>query len=93
MAEDDPHEEHALRVAATASSVPEADLIVQRLAEAGIQATSQRSIGGPEWGLSGAQYVYVEAENLDQARAVLAAPSTLSDAELAELAEDAAPET
>jgi hypothetical protein len=90
MADED-HQERALQVVATAGSVPEADLICQRLAEVGIQAMAQRSIGGPEWGVSGGQYVYVEAEQLDRAREVLAAPDELGDDELAKMAEDAAP--
>jgi hypothetical protein len=60
MAEHDPQ----LGVAGTASSGAEADLMCQRLAEAGIRATSQRTIGGPEWGTSGSQYVYVEKQQL-----------------------------
>jgi hypothetical protein len=88
MAEDHPH---GLAVAATASGEAEADLMRQRLAEAGIQATSQRSIGGPEWGASGSRYVYVEAEDLDRAREILAEPSGISDAELTAMAEAAAP--
>lgn len=60
-----------LRVAATASSEPEAELIRQRLAQAGITAIAQRTIGGPEWGASGARYIYVEAADLERARALL----------------------
>jgi hypothetical protein len=86
--EDDP-QKATLEIAATASSGAEADLICQRLAEAGIQATSQRSIGGPEWGTSGGQYVYVESTQLDRARELLAAGSGISDEELAKMAEDA----
>jgi hypothetical protein len=62
---------HRLEVVATAGSEPEADLIRQRLAEAGVPSISQRSIGGPEWGVSGAQYVYVESAHLERAREVL----------------------
>jgi hypothetical protein len=91
MAEDDPQQQGTLQVAATASNGVDADLICQRLAEAGIQATTQRSIGGPEWGVSGGQYIYVEAEHLDHAREILAAPSDISDEELAQMAEDGAP--
>ena len=65
----------------------EADLIRQRLAEAGIPAISQRSIGGPEWGASGSQYVYVEAGQLERARQVLSVAGGLSDEELAKLSE------
>jgi len=80
-----------LRVAATASNGPEADLMCQRLEAAGIAATSQRSIGGPEFGTSGGQYVYVAAEHLARAREILAAPGDISEEELAALAEAAAP--
>jgi hypothetical protein len=90
MAENNQHEPR-LEVAATAYNGAEADLMCQRLAEAGIRATSQRSIGGPQWGGSGAQYVYVEAEHLDRARAVLAAPEDISDEGLPAMAENAAP--
>ena len=88
---DDAQNEHTLQVVATAASVPEADLMCQRLAVAGVQATAQRSIGGPQWGLSGSQYVYVEAEQLALAREVLAAPDDLSDEDLAKMAEEATP--
>ena len=80
-----------LRVAATAANGAEADLICQRLKEAGIVAVSQRSIGGPEWGTSGGQYVYVEARDLDRSRQVLSASQDVSDAELDRLAEDSGP--
>ena len=76
-----------LGVAGTASSGAEADLMCQRLAEAGIKATSQRAIGGPEWGTSGSQYVYVEKQQLERAREILAAPSDVSEDELAAMAE------
>ncbi|HSZ13819.1 MAG TPA: hypothetical protein VK790_07275 [Solirubrobacteraceae bacterium] len=90
MTEDDSHN-GTLEVAASASNAPEADLICQRLADAGIHAMSQRSIGGPEWGVSGGRYVYVEAEDLARAREVLAAPVGISEEDLAALAEAAAP--
>ena len=60
-----------LRVVATAGSEPEADVIQQRLAQAGITAVAQRTIGGPEWGASGARYVYVKAADLERAQEIL----------------------
>lgn len=90
MADADRPHDHTLQVVATASSGAESDLICQRLAEAGIAATSQRSIGGPEWGLSGSQYVYVEPGDLDRAREVLGAPAGLTEDELARLSQEAA---
>jgi hypothetical protein len=80
-----------LRVIAAASSGIEADLIGQRLGESGIAAISRRSIGGPEWGPSGAHYVYVEASDLERARELLAASEGISDAELERLAEGSGP--
>jgi hypothetical protein len=90
MAEDEHQQDHTLQLAATANSGPEADLICQRLEAAGIRATTQRSIGGPEWGVSGSRYVYVEAERLARAHELLAAPDGLSEDELAKMAEEAA---
>jgi hypothetical protein len=63
----------------------------QRLAEAGISAVVQRSIGGPQWGQSGGQYVYVGAEHLARAQVVLSAPDGVSEEELARLSEEEVP--
>ncbi len=71
MAESDQQPGPALRVAATAANEAEADLFRQRLAQAGIQAQSERVIGGPEFGSSGARYVYVAAADLKRARELL----------------------
>jgi hypothetical protein len=60
-----------LHVVATAANEGEAELLQQRLAQADIQATSERVIGGPEWGASGARYIYVAASDLERAREVL----------------------
>jgi hypothetical protein len=89
MPGDEDRSKRTLEVAATAGNAIEADLIRQRLAEAGIQAVVQRSIGGPEWGTSGGQYVYVEAEHLARAQAALASAEGISDEELAKMAEEA----
>jgi hypothetical protein len=87
MAGGDPTDQRKLQVAATAANGAEAELILQRLAEAGIVATSQRTIGGPEWGESGSQYIYVEAADLERARELLSAGKPLSEEELAKLSE------
>jgi hypothetical protein len=71
MAEDQPKTDPTLRVLTTAGNEPEASLICQRLAEEGIPASQQRSIGGPEWGLSGTRYVYVREADLERARDLL----------------------
>jgi hypothetical protein len=74
VAEPDPGPGNAQRVVATAANEAEAELFQQRLAQADIQATSERVIGGPEWGASGARYVYVAATDLERAREVLEPP-------------------
>ena len=73
-----------LKVLTTVTGEPTTELICARLAGAGITALAQRSIGGPEWGVSGAQDVYVEEHDLDRAREVLDA-GDIGDEELAEL--------
>lgn len=60
-----------MRVIATALNEAEAELLLQRLAQAGIQARSERAIGGPEFGASGARYLYVAAAEEERARALL----------------------
>jgi hypothetical protein len=80
----------ALRSVTTVTSEPEAELVCQRLLAEGIQAIAQRTIGGPEWGFSGARNVMVEAKDLERARAVLASDEgTFSDEQLARLSEEA----
>jgi hypothetical protein len=91
MANDDLQDGRGLQVVATAASEPEADLIVQRLAQVGITATSQRTIGGPEWGTSGSQYIYVEAAQRARAREVLKATEGISEEELARQSEQPSP--
>jgi len=74
MSDDGNGGEDGLRVIVTAGSEPEAEVFRQRLADAGIASVAQRTIGGPEWGSSGARYVYVRAGELDRARDVLGLP-------------------
>jgi hypothetical protein len=82
-----------LRPVAGAPNEPEAELIVQQLAAAGISAVSQLSSGNPEFGASGGRTIYVEEEDVERARAVLAdAVSDVTDEQLAELSEAAARE-
>jgi len=79
-----------LRPVAGAFNEPEAELIVQQLAAAGISAVSQLSSGNPEFGASGGRTIYVEEEDVEGARAALAdARSDISDDQLAELSEEA----
>jgi|GEM_PF-1528824 hypothetical protein len=79
-----------LEIVTTVNSDAEAELVSERLLAAGIQAISQRSIGGPEWGFSGARNVFVSARDLERAREVLKADEgSFSDEELARLSDEA----
>jgi Putative prokaryotic signal transducing protein len=79
-----------LKVITTVTSEAEAEMIRERLLEADIHAISQRTIGGPEWGSSGARAVLVNETDLDRARAVLQADEgEFSEDELARLSEEA----
>jgi hypothetical protein len=79
-----------LKLVTTVSSEAEAELVSERLLAADIHAISQRTIGGPEWGASGARDVLVNARDLERAREVLAADEgSFSDEELRRLSDEA----
>jgi hypothetical protein len=79
-----------LEIVRRAASATEAELIQSLLHDAGIESVLQRTIGGPEWGPSGGQTVYVGRADLARAREVLAArEDAVSDEELARLSEEA----
>jgi lipoate-protein ligase A len=82
-----------LKVVATAVNQPEGELIVARLAQAGISAVEQRASGNAELGGSGGRYIYVQDAELERAREVLHVEEPpFSDEELARLSEEAARE-
>ncbi|MEA2199815.1 MAG: putative prokaryotic signal transducing protein [Solirubrobacteraceae bacterium] len=79
-----------LRSLTTVSSEAEAEMVCDRLLADGIHAITQRTIGGPEWGSSGARAVMVDAKDLDRAKALLASEEgAFSDEELTRLSEEA----
>jgi Putative prokaryotic signal transducing protein len=79
-----------LRPVAGTTNEPEAELFVTRLAEAGITAVSRRSTGDFELGASGGRTIFVEDEDVERARALLAVDEPpFSDEELGELSEAA----
>ena len=79
-----------LEIARRTASATEADLIQSVLRDAGIESVLQRAIGGPEWGPSGGQTVYVRRGDLERAREVLAAgEDPVGEEELARLSEQA----
>ena len=80
----------ALKILTSVASEPEAELVVERLSAAGISAIAQRTIGGPQWGYSGARDVFVGEEDLERARELLASEEgSFSDEELGRLSEEA----
>ena len=80
----------ALKIVTSVTSEPEAELVCERLSAAGISAIAQRTIGGPEWGYSGARDVFVGEQDLERAREVLSADEgSFSDEELGRLSEEA----
>jgi hypothetical protein len=80
----------ALKIVTAVASEPEAELVVARLQAAGISAIAQRTIGGPEWGFSGARDVFVDEADLQRAHEVLASEKgSFSDEELGRLSEEA----
>ena len=79
-----------LKVVASVSSEPEAEMVRDRLLAAGIHAISQRTIGGPQWGFSGARDVFVNARDLERAHEVLKTEEgSFSDEELTRLSDEA----
>jgi hypothetical protein len=79
-----------LKLVTSVASFAEAEIIRQLLLEAGIHSISQRNIGGPEWGQSGGQSVFVEEAQLANAIAALKADEgAISDEELARQSEEA----
>ncbi|MHB8234699.1 MAG: putative signal transducing protein [Solirubrobacteraceae bacterium] len=84
----------ALKPVAAVTSEAEAQIVLDLLAGAGIQALLQRTIGSVEWGSSGARDVLVDEADLARAREVLAAnEQAVSDDELARLSEQAGRES
>jgi hypothetical protein len=79
-----------LKIVTTAANDAEAQMICERLAQDGIHALTQRTMGGPEWGLSGARDVFVDEHDLERARQLIdSGEESFSDEELAKLSEEA----
>jgi hypothetical protein len=84
----------ALKAVTAVTSEAEAQVVLDLLSGAGIQAILQRTIGSVEWGSSGARDVLVDEADLDRAREVLASnQGAVSDEELARLSEEAGRES
>lgn len=59
------------QIAITASNGPEAEMVCQVLAVAGIPAMQQRSVDNPEFGPGGPRSILVKAADLERARDAL----------------------
>jgi Putative prokaryotic signal transducing protein len=76
----------------TGSNELEADIILSRLAEAGINAWQQGTLGGRP-GYAGARDVYVQDADLEPARKALKAAQDVDEDELVALSEGEAEQT
>jgi transcriptional/translational regulatory protein YebC/TACO1 len=74
------------RYLTTATNEFEADMILERLAEAGVRAVEQGTLG-PRAGGTGALDIHVEERDLDRAREALKAAEDVSDEELTQLSQ------
>jgi hypothetical protein len=79
-----------LKPVAGTTNEPEAELILARLADAGVTAISRRSTGDVELGAGGGRTIYVEEQDEARARALLAVEEPpFSDEELGRLSDAA----
>lgn len=78
-----------LKIVTTVSNEAEAEMVSERLSEAGISFSVRLASGGIRLGAAAARDVYVEEQALDRAREVLSADEGFSDEELARLSDEA----
>lgn len=78
-----------LKILTTVGNEAEAEMVAERLSEAGIRHMSRMAGGGIRLGAAAARDVYVDERDLARAREVLEADEGFSDEELARLSEEA----
>ncbi len=78
-----------LRIVATVGNEAEAEMVAERLSEAGIRHMSRMASGGIRLGAAAARDLYVDARDLERAREVLKLDEGFSDEELARLSDEA----
>ena len=78
-----------LKIVTTVSNEAEAEMVAERLSEAGIRHMSRTASGGIRLGAAAARDVYVEEQDLERAREVLEADAGFSEEELARLSDEA----
>lgn len=77
------------KVLTTVSNEAEAGMVGDRLSEAGIRFSIRLASGGIALGAAAPQDVYVDEQDLDRAREVLATDEGFSEEELARLSDEA----
>ncbi len=78
-----------LKVLTTVSNEAEAEMVGERLSEAGIRHSARMASGGIRLGAAAGRDIYVDEQDLKRAREVLEADEGFSDEELARLSEEA----
>jgi len=78
-----------LRIVTTVTNEAEAEMVAERLSEAGIRHMSRTASGGIRLGAAAARDVFVDERDLDRAREVLKVDEGFSDEELARLSDEA----
>jgi uncharacterized protein YaaQ len=78
-----------LKLVTSVSNEAEAEMVAERLSEAGIRFTVRLASGGIRFGAAAARDLYVDEQDLDRARERLEVDEGFSDAELARLSDEA----
>jgi Putative prokaryotic signal transducing protein len=78
-----------IRIVTTVGNEAEAEMVGERLSEAGIRFTVRLASGGIRLGAAAQRDVYVDGQDLDRALEVLSVDEGFSDEELARLSEEA----
>jgi len=82
-----------LRILTTVNNEAEAEMVSERLSEAGIRHMARMAGGGIRLGAAAARDIYVEEQDLERAHEVLRVDEGFSDDELARLSEEAGRES
>ena len=77
------------KIVTTVGNEAEAEMVAERLSEAGIEHSSRVASGGIRLGAAAARDVYVQAKDFDRAVEILKTDEGFSDDELARLSEQA----
>ena len=77
------------KVLTTVANEAEAEMVAERLSEAGIEHSIRLASGGIRLGAAAARDIYVQEKDYDRARETLEADEGFSDEELARLSEQA----